>query len=608
MDLGPARQRGVLAALLVEPERPISIQSLVDRVWDGEPPKQVRNVVYTYIARIRRTLSEASQESGAPISVHKEATGYILGVSPDRVDLSNFRHLLADSRSAAVDDPQRRHVLSRALRLWRGQALDGLSSEWAGQLRDSLQQLKFEALAEWADAEIHANCAGTVIDPLRQALIEDPLAEQLHERLVRALHLNGQNNEALRQFERARTIIADELGTDPSHGLQELHQQLLHNSPPAAIGRAAVPVAAAPGTPPQQLPTVPSPARPTGPEGAGPDLLPMGLDDFSGRHKELDRLREMLTSSDGRYHRTVVITGAGGVGKTSLAVRAAHALGAEFPDGRLYVDLHGKCDHPVDSRAVLGRLLRALGMESSGIPAGLDARAELYRNWLSGRRIIVVLDDAADDDQIRALLPGSGSCAVLITSRAQIGGAAGLPLLPLRELPFPEAAQMLAKVSGRKLVEADEQAAREIVHYCSGLPLAIRAVATRLARRPHATLDEVAAHLADEEHRLDALTYAACDIRASLDLSYHRLAPVTSRLFRFLGATLEPDAELAVTPALMLQPGELEEVFEQLTEAHLLHVIGRDTTGRIRYRMPELYRIYARWQAAATRSTSLSFK
>lgn len=294
VDLGPARQQGILAALLVEPERPISIQTLVDRVWGTEPPKEVRNLVYTYITRLRRIMRRASQEFSVSISVRKEAAGYVLGISPDQVDLSKFRSLLADSRSASAGDPRRRHALSQALRLWRGQALDGLNSEWAAQLRDSLQQLKFEALAEWADAEMYANCAGTAIDPLRQALLEDPLAEQLHERLVRALHLNGRNNEALRQFERARTIIADELGTDPSRGLQELHQQLLHNDVPDGTGRTSVPVAVAPGIPPQWLPAGAVPAQPAGP-GAEADLRAMDLDGFGGRPGEADLCR-MLTS------------------------------------------------------------------------------------------------------------------------------------------------------------------------------------------------------------------------------------------------------------------------------------------------------------------------
>lgn len=298
VDLGPARQRGVLAALLVEPERPVSIQTLVDRVWGTDPPKEVRNLVYTYITRLRRILSRASRELSVPISVNKEATGYILGISPDQVDLSRFRCLLARSRSTAPADPQRRDMLSQALQLWRGQALAGLDGEWAAQFRDSLQQLKLEALANWADAEMHADCAESAIDPLRQALLEDPLAEQLHERLVRALHLNGRSTEALRQFERARTILADELGADPSHGLQQLYQQLLHNNVPGGADRGAGPAAVAPGTPPRRPATGATPVRAAGPAGAGqdPDLRPRDVGDFSGWGVSMDRLGEMLTS------------------------------------------------------------------------------------------------------------------------------------------------------------------------------------------------------------------------------------------------------------------------------------------------------------------------
>ena len=471
--------------------------------------------MYTYIARLRRTLSDATHESGTPVSLRREAAGYVLGVSPDQVDLSKFRRLLSSARSAAPGDPRRPSSLAEALRLWRGEALGGLGSEWAAQLRRSLHQAKFDALAEWADAEMHTGHSGIVIDPLRHALLEDPLAEHLHERLVRALYLNGQGTEALRHFERARVVIADELGTDPGHGLRELHQRLLQGQPPSGTDVPAKRNAATASVPPQ------SPV----PAGSGPDLLPMDLDDFSGRSKELAYLCQALTSSGRRRPQTVVITGAGGAGKTSLAVRAAHKLSQDFPDGRLYVDLHGKHDTSVDPCAVLGRLLRALGVDSSWIPADLDARAELYRNRLSGQRALIVLDDAAGDEQIGALLPGSGSCAVLVTSRALIGGTTGLPQLALRELPAPEAVEMLARVAGREFAPADVPAAREVVHYCSGLPLALRAVGTRMARRSHETLNQLATYLADEERRLDALSYAACDVRASLDISYHRLEP-----------------------------------------------------------------------------------
>jgi DNA-binding SARP family transcriptional activator len=589
IDLGPARQRGVLAALVVEPQKPISLESLVGRVWDDNPPKHVRNVVYTYIARLRRTLADATHGSSTPVSLKRGAAGYVLGVCPDQVDLIKFWCLLSSARSAPPGDPSRSRLLSEALRLWRGEAFGGLSSEWAVQLRRSLQQTKFDALAQWADAEMQTGNSAAVLDALRRALVEDPLAEQLHERLVRALYLNGRGTDALRQFERARLVIADQLGTDPGRGLQELHQRLLRGQPPGGTDTTAERNATTVGA----LPQLPIPA------GSGPDLLPMDLNDFTGRKKELAYLCKALTSDDRRRPPIVVITGIGGVGKTALAVRAAHEISQDFPDGRLYIDLHGKHDIPVSPRAVLGRLLRALGVESSWIPADQDARAELYRNRLFGQRALIVLDDAADDEQIRALLPGSRSCAVLLTSRALMGGTTGLPHLTLRELPTPQAVEMLARVAGRKFAPTEVPAAREVVYYCSGLPLAVRAVGTRMARRAHVTLSQLAVYLADEERRLDAFSYAACDVRASLDISYHRLDPVSSRLFRFLGASFGPGWEFTVAPMGGLPLEEVEEAYEHLAEMHLLQVVGRDASGQTRYRMLELYRAFARAKAAS---------
>lgn len=588
-DLGPARQREILAALLVEPQRPTSLDCLVGRIWDGNPPQHVRNVVYTYIARLRRTLGIATRDSGMPVSLLKDSTGYLLDVSPDQVDLIQFRRRLSRARSAPLGDPDRARLLAEALRLWQGEALGGLGSSWASELRRSLQLAKFDALAEWADTEMHAGRSTMVIDSLRHALLEDPLAEQLHERLMRALHLCGRDTDALQQFGRARVIIADELGTDPGPGLRELHQRLLQGKPPSGIGATAR----------QTMPPDGIAPPPGGSGPCAPDLLPMDLDDFSGRREQLKCLCRALAPGQKRGPRMVAITGAGGVGKTALAVHAAHELKQDFPDGRLYVDLHGKRDLPVDPRAVLGRLLHALGVETSWIPANLDARAELYRNRLSGKRVLVVLDDASGDEQIKALLPGSSSCAVIVTSRCLIGGTTGLPQLPLRELPADDAVDMLSRIAGRTFGPGDLKAARQLARYCSCLPLALRAIGARMAWRSHETPAQLAQYLADEERRLDVLSYAACDTRASLDLSYHRLDAVSARVFRFLGTRCRPDSEFVAEPMPGLSLADAQEACERLAEMHLLQVAGLDEAGRVWYRMLELHRIYARTRAVA---------
>ncbi len=598
VDLGPARQRGLLAALLVEPERPTSIPALIDRVWGETPPEGVRSVVYTYVARLRRALTDATAGTDCPVTVSRDAVGYMLQTSPEHVDLWRFRQLLAEVRAADPDDPRRVEWLGRALRLWRGEALAGLNSDWAQRFRSTLQQLKHEALAEWADAALHAGRGATAIEELRRALLDEPLAEPLQVRLVRALYATGQGAEAMRQYERARRTIADELGTMPCAALQELHGMMLQGKPLGSsrkteLGLRSVRTA---GAAPAE-PKVPAQAghreRPAAAE-TGPDLLPMDQADFSGRAAEINWLRDALTSNATHQPPTVVITGGAGVGKTSLVVRAAHALGQDFPDGRLYVDLRGRSDRPADPNDVLSRLLRALGLAPAEIPADLDARAELYRDRLSGRRVLIVLDDAANDRQIEPLLPSGRGCAIIITGRTLLGGPAGSRMRMLRELPQAQAVEMLARVAGEDRVMSEKEAAHQLARYCGGLPLALRAVANRLVSRPHWTVAQVLARIANEERRLDEMAYGSLDVRASLELSYNQLDATASRLFQHLGATIHPGTDLVAGPVIGLAPEEAEDALERLVDMHFLRVVGRDAAGRIHYRMHELHRIYAR--------------
>lgn len=621
VDLGPARQRGILAALLVEPERPTSIESLIDRVWGDAPPGAVRSVVYTYVTRLRRVLADATDPTDTPVTVHRDTVGYLLGIQPELVDLASFRSLLARARAAEADDPRRAELLGRALRLWRGEALAGLNSDWAQRLRSTLLQLKHEVLAEWVDAEVHAGRGASVLAVLRQALLEEPLAEPLHERLIQVLYANGQVAEALRQYERVRRIIAEELGTDPGTGLRELHRLMLQGCP---LGMSGEQLGADRGpsfrpraTPVRRPEAQPAPASASAPGGSatgsvvpggpgvrrstGPDLLPMDLADFGGRNSEIDWLRLVMTPPTAGLPPTAVITGGAGVGKTALAVRAAHSLRDEFPDGRLFVHLRGTCDRPAEPGAVLTRLLRALGFPPSGIPEDLDEAAELYRNWMSGRRVLVVLDDAASEEQVEPLLPGGDGCRVLMTSRVRLGTQNGARLRVLGELSEEQSVKLLARIAGWQRVHDEREAAVQLARYCGGLPLALRAVANRLVSRPHWTLREVLARIEDEERRLDELAYGSLDLRTSLEPTFNRLDATASRLFQYLGETARDGLDLRVAPVLGLAPAEAQDALEQLVGMHLIYVEGRDGAGRIRYRMHDLHRLYARSAARSAR-------
>ncbi|MBT2212408.1 MULTISPECIES: BTAD domain-containing putative transcriptional regulator [Actinomadura] len=239
VDLGPKRQRSVLAVLLTEAVEPVPLRSLIDRVWGDTPPDQARNVAYTYIARLRRILAEATDRTGTPVALHRDDVGYRLSIASDQVDLHLFRCMVKRARMLPAGARERRSLLDGALRLWQGEALADLDNEWAVLFRNNLLQLRQETLAEWADAELRAGEWDQVIEDLRQELMKAPMAELLHERLVRALYASGRRAEALVQYEAVRQAIADELGADPGPDLQELHRTILRGDPLPAPGRSS---------------------------------------------------------------------------------------------------------------------------------------------------------------------------------------------------------------------------------------------------------------------------------------------------------------------------------------------------------------------------------
>ncbi|MBF6329909.1 AfsR/SARP family transcriptional regulator [Nocardia transvalensis] len=589
VDLGPPRQCGILAALLAEPGRPLSIEALIDRVWDDEPPGAVRSVVYTYIARLRRALKAATECTGRPVTVSRNGGGYFVDVRPDQIDLSNFRALTDGARALPADDPLRAEYLARALQLWRGEALAGLTSGWARRFSDTLRQLKHETIAEWADAELRAGRHARAIVELRKALLDEPLAEELHERLIRAYYLGGQTAEALRQYDRARRCIADELGADLAPTLRVLHTMILQGRPPIVPGKPPGPAEPRPARRPATRPAT-APENAVAPDQA-PDLLPMDVLDFGGRDREVVWLDEALSRrADAR---PILITGGPGVGKTALAVRAAHILRPAFPDGCLYADLRGTSALPAHPGTILTRFLRALGTSSGAIPADLDARAEAYRNRVAGRRILIVLDDAANEEQLRLLLPGGRGSVALMTSRTCLA-VAGMCRHTVRELSVADSVEMLCRIVGRARVLGERDAAEELAGYCSGLPSALRIVASRMTSRPHRTFDQLAARLADETNRLDELSFGSMDMRAYIDSSYDRLDRRAARMFTHLGSNLRPGTIITASPGLGFDRMiDAEEALDRLVDAHLLNVVGRDPLGRIQYSMLDVYRIYA---------------
>ncbi|SEG44152.1 DNA-binding transcriptional activator of the SARP family [Nonomuraea solani] len=370
------------------------------------------------------------------------------------------------------------------------------------------------------------------------------------------------------------------------------------------------PDAAQPGEPPATQPATQPATRPPAEPGSMrqprplatwqqappvvPAQLPPDVPDFTGRTALISDLIPLLTSTGGAAPPVLVISGKGGVGKSTLAVHIAHRAAGRYPDGQLYADLRGTSDTPATAHEILGRFLRALGIESTALPESPQDRADLYRSVLAQRRVLLVLDDARGERQIRPLLPGGGGCAVLVTSRGRLAGLAGAQLTDLDVLDADSALILLASIAGSSRVAAEPDAARTIVGLCGLLPLAVRTAGARLATRRHWTLATMTGRLADEHRRLDELAAGDLEVRASVSLSYRLLDEQAKAAFRRLGLLGVPDfASWIAAPLLDVSADAADDVIERLMDAQLVDFAAVDATGRARYRLHDLLRVFA---------------
>jgi tetratricopeptide (TPR) repeat protein/transcriptional regulator with XRE-family HTH domain len=344
-----------------------------------------------------------------------------------------------------------------------------------------------------------------------------------------------------------------------------------------------------------------------------PCQLPTDIEDFTGRDLALQNLHSRMRGR-GPAATAVMITatvGKAGVGKTTLAVHAAHQLRSWFPDGQLYVNLRGVEAQALDPADVLAGFLRALGVDGRSIPDDADERARLYRSLMADRRALVLLDNAADEAQVRSLLPGGARNTMLITSRARLAGLALAEVIDLDVLPPPQAVELLGKIVGPDRLAAEPEAARAIAALCGYLPLALRIAGARLAGKPHWRLQRLADRLVAHHRRLDELATGDLEVRASVALSYQGLGEVERRGFRLLGLLEVPDFAPWMLSALLDVPApEAEDVAERLADAQLLDTVGEDAAGQIRYRFHDLLRLFARERLAeedtpATRRAAL---
>jgi DNA-binding SARP family transcriptional activator len=570
VEAGPVLQQAVLAALAVDAGRRVLIDTLVDRVWDDAPPPRPRAALYTYVSRLRRLLSEDGDHprpGASSIRLAGRDGGYVLAVDPDRVDMHRFRRLTVAAKRTGCGAVERASLLAEALDLWSGTPLAGLPGDWAARTRAGWRQERLDAAVGWAGVELQLGRAAEVTDRIRELLIEYPLAEPLVDALMRALAAVGRRAEAVECYGTFRAGIADHLGIEPGPPLRDLHLALLRTEPETWAGSRRIPAVLA----------------------AVPAQLPPDVSGFAGRREQVARLDTLLTETANEPTAVLicVVSGTAGVGKTGLAVHWAHQVSERFPDGQLYANLRGfhRDPSPLDpADAILG-FLEALGVPPQRVPADLDARIGLYRSLVAGRRILLLLDNARDAEQVRPLLPGSPTAAVVVTSRNQLPGlvaADAAHLLTLDVLSAAEARELLARRLGRERVAAQPQAVQDIIDRCAGLPLALVVAAARAATRPHFALTLVADEMRNTQYRLDGFADGdpATNVRTVLSWSYRMLTPASTRLFRRLGLHPGPDISASAAASLAgVPPSQVRPLLIELANAHLVveHLPARYT-------------------------------
>ncbi|WP_433261049.1 BTAD domain-containing putative transcriptional regulator [Actinosynnema sp. CS-041913] len=570
VEVGAPRQRHVLAVLAAEQGRPVRPEVVVERVWGEQRPQQVPPSLHTYISQLRRALAPVG------VTITRHAGGYVCPVEPSTVDVHRFAALVARAR-AAEDAAEAVGLWEQALGLWRGDPVLGLDTQWADQWRTRLHDERTAAELDHIDGLLRVGRHGEAL-PVLAARVEDrPLDERLAGQYLTALYRSGRQSDALARYHAVRERLAEDLGADPGPDLQALYQRIL----------TADPTLTGPPADPPPTPRQPSPV---------PRQLPPAPAHFVGRAAELARLTSTLTAA-AEGGGTVVISalaGAGGIGKTWLALHWAHQVVDRFPDGQLFVDLRGFSSDslPLDPTVAVRGFLDALDVDPARIPADPQAQTALYRSLVADKRMLIVLDNAATTDQITPLLPGSPTCTVIATSRRRLTtlisrhGAHHLHLEPLTE---DEARTLLTDRAGPTRVAAEPEAVTDLLAYCRGFPLALSLISGRAHAEPHLPLARIVAEL--RELGLDALDddEPTGSLPAVLSWSHQALTAEQQQAFGLLGIAPGPDISLPAAAGLMGQsPAHTRRLLRTLTDASLL---DRDPDDR--YSMHDLIRAYA---------------
>ncbi|MFD7899817.1 tetratricopeptide repeat protein [Streptomyces sp. NPDC059743] len=575
-DLGSTKTRLALAALAWDASRTVSVDTLIHRIWDENPPAKAREALHTHVSRIRKALRIAGGDAPAVVS---RTNSYMMNIDPDRVDLRRYTSCVDRARSLkdSDDEGEAIRLLDHAASLWRGEPLAGITAYWAGHLRDTIGERSLAAAMLRAEILMGAGKFGEAVTVLLPLVEERPVHEALAEQLALALYGSSRAAEATKLLQRTRQRVVRDIGLDAGRRLHRVHQGILAGTPAAAlleqagIGKRTV-------------------ARPA---GRIPDNLPRDIP-WVGRGDELRRLTEALSEASGESAPVVTIEaidGMGGIGKTAMAVHLAHQLRDRFPDGRIYLHLRGHAADraPLTAAHALTELLRLVDKPPKELPQSLDELVSLWRTTVRDRRMLVILDDAAGPGQVRPLLPGASPTAVIVTSRQRLPGLPGVRPVSLDVLPREDAVALFnQRLGGRRALRESDIA--KIVHICGYLPLAIELVASRLLARPSWTTSDLLKQLNGGSGKLSELRDGERTVSHVFSLSYRALTPLQRFVFRRIGlhfgSEFGPYAVAALT-------GLSFEVTERALEELLAHHLISEPSPH-RFTIHDLLRAYAR--------------
>jgi DNA-binding SARP family transcriptional activator len=580
--VGGVRQQTVLAMLLLSAGHVVTMDRLLRGIYGEDLPPTSRSQVQISISALRHLFAA---HGGAGIISTREQ-GYILQAGDGQLDYWRFSELTGAARAARDNGQLDQAVASYrdALRLWRGPALAGLDSQLIRTAASRLDEQRVATLEDRLALELDLGRHHELVGELTELVAEFPLRERLRGQLMLALYRCDRTAEALQAYRQARHTMIEDLGIEPGEQLQRLELDILRSDPALAPPGAVIS------------------ARPE--RRRIPGLLPTSIADFTGRAEQIEQVNRRLVSTTGDGARfavpVVVIVGQGGVGKTCLAVRSAHGLAGHFADGQLFADLHGGSAHPVSPVQVLERFLRALGVPGGQLPESLDERAEVFRDLLIGRKVLVVLDDAADEGQVAPLLPSVGPAAVLVTSRGRLAGLAGAGHVQLDVFDEETSLELLGRIVGTSRVRSQPDSAAAVAGQCGHLPLALRIAGARLAARPHRSIQQLADRLTDETHRLDELRHGKLGVRASISVSYQGASEQARRLFRRLALLEMPTFSGWMSTALLGGPvTDAEDALDELVSAQLIETTDAIPGAHNHYRFHELVRVFALERLAA---------